>query len=208
MGRGFVYFYLKRGEMETLEKSFYTIEEYHTLERGTETKYEYHRGEVFAMAGGEPEHGVIGGNIITLLNQALTGKPCIVGGSDLKVRVESQDRTFYPDVSVFCDQPKRSEKESIALINPLLIAEVISDSTEAYDRGAKFDYYSYIPTLKCYLIVEQKRKAVQLFHRESQKDIWKLQHFHEGDVIEIMHLNIQLSVNDLYRGVDLISSSI
>ncbi|MEM6641370.1 MAG: Uma2 family endonuclease [Bacteroidota bacterium] len=114
--------------MQELKKKLISIAEYHEIEQESGLKYEYHQGEIFAMAGGEPEHSLIATNISTILNTKLQGKGCIVGNSDLKVRLDDQDRTFYPDISIFCEPPIRSSKESIALTNPSMLVEVVSDT--------------------------------------------------------------------------------
>jgi Uma2 family endonuclease len=117
--------------------STYSYDSYLALEAESETKYEFHDGFITAMAGGSPEHGQIAGNFIWAIGSAInkSGKSCITYTSDVKVHIASARRTFYPDASIVCTQPERSEKDPQAITNPILILEVLSESTAAFDRG-------------------------------------------------------------------------
>ena len=116
-----------------------TLEEYCQLEEKMQQRYEYHDGEVFAMTGGDPVHNAIGVNVTTLLNQLLREKNCNVFNSDQKVWIQSIRRSLYPDTSVTCGLVERSAEDKKSIINPVLLVEVLSDSTEAKDRGKKFE---------------------------------------------------------------------
>ncbi|MEM9832257.1 MAG: Uma2 family endonuclease [Bacteroidota bacterium] len=132
-----------------------TPAEYNQLEEENHQRYEYHGGQVFAIAGGDPKHGEIANNIGRLLGNALFDKDCTVFNSDVKYHIASVSKSYYPDVSVVCGSAQRSEKEIHALTNPLPLVEVLSDSTAAQDRGSKFHTYSQMPSLREYVLVEQ-----------------------------------------------------
>ncbi|MEM9833583.1 MAG: Uma2 family endonuclease [Bacteroidota bacterium] len=124
-----------------------SLEEYNQLEEENYQRYEYHDGEVYAMAGGDPVHNTIGVNITTILSPLLRNKSCNVFNSDQKVYIQSVNRSFYPDASVTCGSVERSDQDTKAITNPILLMEVLSDSTEAFDRGEKFEYFSKLPSL-------------------------------------------------------------
>lgn len=181
------------------QKNFLTLEEYQQLEEETGQRYEYHNGEVFAMAGGEPKHSAIGGNTITILNQLLRERNCNVFNSDQKVRIESIKRSLYPDVSVTCGPVERSEEDTKAITNPVLLVEVLSDSTASYDQGNKFKYYSKLPSLQEYVLVSQHEPSVQIFYRASSTDFWQMT-WVEGlsQSIHLQSLDIEVSLQVLY----------
>ncbi|RMG61068.1 MAG: Uma2 family endonuclease, partial [Bacteroidetes bacterium] len=141
------------------EKLSHTLSyaDYLDLQRTSETKYEYHDGFVVAMAGGSPEHGLIGMNMGSEVRSAIKSgqKPCRVFSSDVRIRVDVANRAFYPDLSVVCGDLIRSETDAQALTNPILIVEVLSESTEGYDRGEKFSYYRQLPSLQEYVLISQ-----------------------------------------------------
>ena len=124
--------------MEHVLKKKLSLEEYNQMEEEEQWRYEYHSGEVFAMAGGDPKHSAIAGSIIYLLSSALRGKGCTPFTSDTKFYIEALNKSLYPDVSVVCRPFERSDKDKHALVNPVLLVEVLSESTADYDRGANF----------------------------------------------------------------------
>lgn len=151
-------------------KKHYTIAEYLELERTSrDVKHEYYNGEIFAMAGASDPHNRVVGNLITRLNNHLEKEPCVVYPSDMMVVCPSGLRT-YPDVAVVCDQPQFEEDDNRTLLNPLLIFEVLSPSTEAYDRGKKFEHYRQIPSLQDYFLVAQDRASVVHLSRGEGED--------------------------------------
>ncbi|MFO7561882.1 MAG: Uma2 family endonuclease [Enhygromyxa sp.] len=172
--------------------------EYCAFEREATVKHEYLRGEVFAMAGGTLEHGRLAMHIGRLLGNALEGRPCRVFSSDVRVRVEATDFDTYPDLSIVCGAPKSAEADSHALVNPLLIAEVLSSSTEGYDRGQKASHYRRIPSLQAYLLVAQDEPRLELQIR-STDGRWLLIEARAGERLAIDPLGIELSVDELYR---------
>ena len=176
-----------------------TLKEYNQLEEETQQRYEYHDGEVFAMAGGDPVHSAIGVNVTTVLNQLLREKSCNVFNSDQKVYVEAINRSLYPDASVTCGPVERSEKDTKAIVNPVLLVEVLSDSTEGYDRGKKFKYYSKLPSLREYVLISQHEPVVQLYYRTSDTDLWQIAWVEGLDkTLALQSLGIKTTVEELY----------
>ncbi len=171
-------------------------EEYFALEQAEDWRYEYIAGDVFAMAGGSESHALIGANIIIDLGNALRGKPCRVYTSDMKLYVREYDKFCYPDIQVLCEQGIRHGKY---VESPILIVEVLSDSTEAYDRNKKFAHYRSIATLKYYVLVDQAYKHVELYEKES-KDRWIVTY--PKDQLVFQDLDIVLDIEEIYRQVD------
>jgi Uma2 family endonuclease len=140
-----------------------TPEQYLEIERKAEFKSEYFNGEMFAMSGGTRRHSLIGGNIYSALHSQLRGKSCEVHGSDLRVLVHPSGLYTYPDVSVVCGPPLLLDDTEDTLLNPILIVEVLSPSTEAYDRGAKFRRYREIESLRGYLLASSASIGLDYF---------------------------------------------
>jgi Uma2 family endonuclease len=145
-----------------------TEQEYLDMERSSEIKHEFHAGEVFAMAGGTPDHALITMNLGSTLKQAVKGLRCLVYSPDLRIKVEATDLYTYPDVSLLCGEPKFTKDNPPALTNPTLLAEVLSESSEGYDRGKKFHHYSRIPSLAAYLLVSQNTPAIEQLVRQAE----------------------------------------
>jgi Uma2 family endonuclease len=176
-----------------------SYEQYLAAEQSSLERHEYLQGEVFAMAGGTPEHAALATAVAVQLSVALGGKPCRVFGSDLRVRVEATDLSTYPDVSVICGQLERSPLDSNAAVNPVLLVEILSDATEAYDRGEKFAHYRRIASLREYLLVSQRRPLLELY-RKSEGGQWMLFEASGGDVLQLESLaDASLVVDDAYR---------
>jgi Uma2 family endonuclease len=184
--------------MATQAKKFYTPEEYLALEEAADYKSEYYAGEIFAMAGGSYEHVRITGNITGALYSRLIGGPCGVLPADMRVRVSPAGLYTYPDVVVMCGDP---EIERNTLLNPLVLIEVLSESTEAYDRGAKFAQYQRIGSLSDYILVSQNAARVELFHRLPQGG-WHYVEAHDvAASIDIPSLGVSLPLSEVYAGI-------
>jgi Uma2 family endonuclease len=171
-------------------------EGYFALERSEDRRYEYHAGEVFAMAGGSESHALIGMNVGAALVNALRGKPCRVYGADMKLYIRAHDLFVYPDVQVLCE---RGLRQGRYVENSSLVVEVLSPSTESYDRGMKFEYYRSIESLSYYLLIDQTRRHVELFERQSQ-DRWLLTEPLER--LALAGLDIGLEMDDIYSQVE------
>jgi len=150
-----------------------TPAEYLRIERAALYRSEYFAGEMFAMAGGTPPHSLIAMNIGGELREALKGKPCAAYNSDLRIRVSASGLYTYPDISVICGELQFDDDKRDTVFNPTLIVEVLSDSTEGYDRGKKFDHYRQIPSLQEYVLVWQDSPKLERFMR-SPDGTWNL----------------------------------
>jgi Uma2 family endonuclease len=151
--------------MSLQPKTRYTLQEYLDLEKSTEVRHEYLDGEVFAMGGASWPHVVIVSNIVRYLGNQLEGRGCQVTSNDLRVKVPGTGLYTYPDVTVVCGKPQ-FEQPGDSLLNPVVVAEVLSDSTEAYDRGKKFEHYRSIDSLTDYVLVSQTEVLVEHYSRQ------------------------------------------
>ena len=177
-----------------------SLAEYLDLERTSDTKHEYVNGEVFAMAGGSPEHARLQARTIYLLTAALAGRPCEPFSSDLRVRVEATGRSTYPDVTVVCGHIARATDDEDAVTNPTMIVEVLSDSTAPDDRGDKWAHYQRIPSLRHYVLVSQKERRIEIYTREQHG--WHYEDVRDG-VVELPALQASFRVEELYaRALD------
>jgi len=181
------------------QNSYLTPEEYLQSEVTSEIKHEYFDGEISAMAGATDTHVTIAGNIFALLLSHLRGNGCRVYISDMKVRIESKNRFFYPDVMVTCE-PKDKENNTYKEF-PCLIIEVLSDSTEAFDRGDKFADYQSLPSLQEYILINTKQARIACFRR-TDNGLWLLQ-FYEQDQInfELNSVEFVGKIDGVYQDV-------
>jgi Uma2 family endonuclease len=176
-----------------------TLEDYVAMEENSDIKYEFFDGELFAMAGGTLEHSLIAGNLIRELGNALGPRGCSVFTSDLRLRVEATGLTTHPDVTVLCGPPHR---EGTFLLNPTMIVEVLSKSTEAYDRGVKFDHYRTIDSLTTYLLVSEDAPRVEQFIRRTAAE-WDYRVVHGTDAtLDLPAFNIRLVLKQIFLGVE------
>jgi len=184
-------------------RSYITPQEYLARERKATHKSEYWNGQIFAMSGASPEHVTIMTNLIVALNPQVQPKGCRVYGSDLRVRVEDANLYTYPDLSVVCGKPRFDERELDVLLNPVLIAEILSPSTERYDRVGKFSMYSGIASLREYLLVSQSTVHVERYLRRPGGRWEKTEATRLKDSIKLASVPAVLKVRDLYRQVDM-----
>lgn len=154
-----------------IERTDYTEEEYFEVERTSLGRWEYVNGKIRQMSGGTTDHGAISMNIGRALGNVLIPRGCRVYGSDVKVHTGDGINTF-PDISVICEPNRYYLGKRDVVLNPLLVVEVLSPSTESYDRGEKFDHYQTVDTLTDYLLVEQDEAKVVLYTR--RKDFWEM----------------------------------
>ncbi len=172
---------------------------YLDTEQGSAIKHEYLRGEVYAMAGGTPEHAALAMAVGAALTTALAGRRSRVFSSDLRVRVESTDLSTYPDITVICGSFEPSEVDPNAAANPILIVEVLSDSTEAYDRGEKFAHYRRLPSLCEYVLVSQHEPRLEAYRKTAAGE-WVLSEAGVGQVLSLASLEgVQLDTDAIYR---------
>jgi Uma2 family endonuclease len=178
-----------------------TPQEYLIRERQASIKSEFYQGEIFAMGGGSANHSLIAANFVREAGNALKDKPCIVFNSDLRVQVQSTGLYTYPDATIVCGELLFDDDHRDTLLNPTVIVEVLSDSTEKYDRGEKSNHYRQIASLKELILIAQERSHVERFTRQPNGD-WL---FHEQKELtadfELKSLGISIAISELYRGV-------
>lgn len=184
---------------QAVQKPVFDAQTYLEWEAGQEEKHEYHRGEVFAMAGASDAHVTIAGNLYMALRQHLRGKPCGVYISDMKLRVAADDAFYYPDVFVSCSADDRAQR--LYKSEPLLVAEVLSASTAAFDRGYKFASYRKLGSLREYLLIDSERESADLFTRDAQGR-WVLDAVTPGGVVRLDSVALELPLEQLYEAVD------
>lgn len=175
-----------------------TPEEYFDWEEKQLEKHEYIDGEVYAMSGGSKNHSLISVRFITLFSNHLEGSSCETGNSDLRINIVETNNYTYPDVSVTCDERDKTTSQYITY--PCLIVEVLSDSTEAYDRGGKFRMYRNNPILRDYLLVSSTKIEMDLYHKNDAGE-WVIINYKEGDIIELKSINLSFEIDRVYRGL-------
>jgi len=184
--------------MQAAEKIVFDSQEYLAWEELQEQKHEFIKGEVFAMGGARREHVVVAGNVFSVLKQHLRGSPCQAYISDMKLRVEQEDAYYYPDIMVSCD--KEDHKAEQYLSSPLLIVEVLSDSTEAYDRGAKFAAYRQLVSLKEYVLIDMTARRVECFRRAENND-WLLHVTDSEENCDFVSLELTVAMDDVFEDI-------
>lgn len=185
--------------MSALEQTYVTQEQYLERERAADFKSEYYAGQIFAMSGGTAPHSIIGGNIHGLFWLQLRDHDCTAFNSDMRVKVSPTGLFTYPDVSVVCGEIKYADETNDLLENPVLIVEVLSPSTQHYDRGEKFAHYQRLQSLTDYLLVSAHVMRVEHFVRQGD-DQWLLTMHHGPDaVVGIASLGCELRLSDIYR---------
>jgi Uma2 family endonuclease len=180
-----------------------TFEEYLTWEPTQEGRYEFWDGEVVAMSGSTRNHNRIAINFLKILDNALADRPCEVYMSDVKVQVQPKKKYFYPDIVVTCDERDRTETQLVLF--PCLIIEVLSPSTEAFDRGLKFAKYRKSESLQEYVLVQVERPIVEVFQRGEHG--WLFSEYGLGDSIFLSSINVKVKVSDLYSQIQFAESS-
>ncbi len=188
--------------MSLQPKPRFAPEEYLEMERKAAYKSEYHDGEIFAVAGASEGHISIVGNLMYLLVGQFKGRDCKAYSNDMKVRATATGLFTYPDVVVLCGEPRFNDQHKDALMNPRVIIEVLSDSTEAYDRGNKFEHYRSIESLSDYLLVAQDRPDIEhLVRQPDQKWLYSANKGIDARV-EIPSINCVLLLAEVYDKVD------
>jgi Uma2 family endonuclease len=177
-----------------------TPEEYVAWEEKQLEKHEYIDGQVYAMGGGNVNHGRIAIRLTAMFDAHLEGSSCITGNSDIKVNIAGTKNYTYPDASVTCDERDKNTPNSFTY--PCLIVEVLSDSTEAYDRGSKFRMYRNNPTLIDYLLVSSTHIEMDLYHKNNAGE-WLIINYQEGDIIELKSINLRFMIEQVYRNLNL-----
>jgi len=178
-----------------------TVKEYIAQEIATNTKYEYHNGSIYALAGGTLNHGLICGNIYAGLRNKLSAKAsnCLPFNSEVRLHIDKSNSYVYPDCMVICGDIERGKEETETVTNPIVIFEVLSKSTAEYDRGDKFFLYQKIPTFKEYVLIEQKKYVVDVHYKNNKSDLWQIIRYEGIDaVVKINSLGIEITMEELY----------
>lgn len=175
-------------------------EEYLEAERRAETKHEYWGGEIIDFAGASERHNLIVGNLVVALGSQMRGSPCRAYPSDLRVRTRP-DHYLYPDLTVVCGESRLADEKRDVLLNPTLVVEVLSPSTEMRDRTDKLDQYRKVTTLQDYLLVSQNGRRIQRYTRQ-ESDFWLFSEATEaGDVLRLESIGCTLALDDVYENV-------
>lgn len=185
----------------TLSKShaYFTPEEYLEIEQISPIKHHYIQGEMIAMAGASKAHVIITSNLSALLVNHLRGSGCIAYAMDMKVRLPTLNTFYYPDLAVTCDERDLLAGEDF-ILHPKLIIEVLSDSTEAFDRGEKFSDYKSILELEEYILIHQKQVLVEQFLRRSES-LWSPRIYQSGEVVELLSIGNRCAIETLYENI-------
>jgi Uma2 family endonuclease len=183
---------------EPARLAHYTYEDYRRFEEATDARHEYLHGQILAMAGGTPEHAALATAIIGLLERRLAGRPCYPFSSDLRVRVRATGLATYPDVTVICGELERDPDDPNAAVNPTLLVEVLSSSTEDYDRGEKSAHYQKVASLREYLLVSHRERRVERRRRKGTGE-WERESAGRGEILHVSALGIDLEIDAIYE---------
>jgi len=182
--------------------SYISEKEYLAQERVSKTKSEYFDGEIFAMAGASRRHNLIVANVIISLGVQLKNKPCRVYPSDMRLKIEKTDLNTYPDVMVVCNEERFTDEKQDTLLNPDIIIEVLSDSTEKYDRGEKFKQYRQIESLTEYVMIAQNYRSIEKFTKDRNGQ-WRLTETDERKpFVDLKSSGTRLEIAEVYDKVD------
>lgn len=182
----------------------YTLEDYLGVEEMSAVRHEFIDGQILAMAGGTPEHAALGAAIVVMLGAELKGKPCRPYSADLRIRVLATGLATYADAAVICGEPERDPASPTHVTNPTVVLEVLSASTEEYDRGEKREHYQRIESLREYVLIAQDRRRVEVFRR-AEAGGWELRTSTSGADFELPSLGLSLSIDALYESAGLVA---
>ena len=188
--------------MSSVPKRLLSPQEYLVRERAADIRSEFYRGEMFAMAGASWEHTLVKDNMAGEARNQLKNGPCRVLTSDLRVKVTITGLYTYPDIVIVCEKPQFEDEVRDTLLNPCTIVEVLSDSTEEYDRGTKFAHYRQVPSVREYVLVAQNRPLVERYVRQAD-DTWVLTDYRDlTQTFAFAAVRAQMVLADIYRGVE------
>jgi Uma2 family endonuclease len=180
---------------------FFTPEEYLNFERKSDVRHEYIDGEIFEMAGTTRNHNRISTNVLRLLDNLLLERECNVYSSDMRVKITSTEKYTYPDVVAIYGEEQFEDETEDTLVNPQLIIEVLSKSTEAYDWGAKFEYYQTIESFREYVLITQEPFRVEQFVRKHENE-WTYFEFRKPeDIVRLNSIDCEISLRDIYHKI-------
>ena len=190
--------------MSSQTKQHYTPEEYLALERQAQYKSAYYAGEIFAMAGASRWHNLIVTNVVRELSLQLKGRPCTTYPSDMRVKISATGLYVYPDVTVVCGEAQFEDTQQDTLLNPTLIVEVLSDSTEAYDRGGKFAHYRKLASLMAYVLITQTKPHIEHYVRQPDNRWLLAEADSVHDTIRLPAIDCHLALAEVYDKVDIV----
>ncbi len=177
----------------------YTYADYVALELSSPTKHEFLDGEIYAMAGGSEEHSALAAEALRLLGNGIANRPCRAHTSDLRIYVESVGLATFPDATVVCGPlEQHAPSPKATALNPMILVEVTSDSSEEYDTAEKLEYYRSIPTLRDYVIVSHRERRITVHSRDEQ-GAWAARVAVSGGRVRLQSLELDLAVDELYR---------
>lgn len=187
--------------MSTVALNRYTPEEYLAIDRQAEFKSEYIDGEIVAMTGGSRPHNIIVWNLSGLLRGCFQGRPCEAYSNDMRVKISPSTRYVYPDLAAVCGKPRFEDAEIDILLNPSLVVEVLSRSTQAYDRGDKASHYRKIDSLVEYLLIAQDRVLIERYRRQG--DVWALMEITDPNATLVLDsVGCEIPVREIYSRLD------
>ena len=186
---------------QAAEKPTMTYAEYLNFEATADVRHEYIHGEIYAMTGGTSRHAAVATNLTVALGAALRGKPCRPTNGDQRIRVPGTQSSFYADVVVVCDRYQHAGDDPHGLTNPTVIVEVLSPSTEAHDRGVKFEHYRRLPSLQHYLLVSADERLVE--HRQRNAHGWQMSHHTDG-AVDLAAVGVTLTLDEIYDDLEML----
>ena len=182
-------------------KRVFSPTEYLAMEEVADSKSEYFSGKIFTMSGGTPDHSSVAVNLIAALGTRLAAKPCRVFNSDMRLHIERNGLYTYPDVMVICGKIELVKRRNDTVTNPVLIVEVLSESTRDYDRGLKFNLYKQVPSLREYVVVESENPRVECYRRGAD-DQWVVEMMDDpGATVRLASVACEIPMGEIYRKV-------
>jgi len=184
-------------------KKNFTVEEYLQMQREVDEKYEYYKGEIYAMAGASRKHNLIFSNLFGDLHSKLKNSPCKPYGSDMRVHIPENTLYTYPDISIFCGNIIPAETDEDTAVRPTVIVEILSGGTKDYDRGGKFKLYRDIPSMREFMIVDSEIISVEIFCI-NKSGHWELEEFKKlSDVVKFLSVGVSVTLDEMYAGTKL-----
>lgn len=195
--------------MSTVPIPFYTPEQYLERERAAQTRSQYYRGEIFAMAGASREQNLLVANLLRSIGNELIDRPCELYPSDMRVKVQDSGLYTYPDAVIVCGEPKFEDEHIDTLLNPLVLIEVLSESTESYDRGAKAAQYRKLPTLRELVLVSSMGVQVEHYHRRDADDQWAFWETTDRSAsLSLASVGVTVPLEEIYRRVEFAAAAV
>ena len=186
--------------MRDLARHRYTWRDYLALD-SVDMRHEFLDGEILGMAGGSVAHSQLAASVVRELGAQLRGKRCVPHSSDRRIRIAATGMAAYPDVSVICGKPELDPESKTTVLNPTVVVEVLSPSTEAYDRSTKFEHYRQIPSLQEYVLVSYREKLIEVFRRKGSD--WTRSEARTRSAAKLPSIRCELSIDAVYEGVEL-----